>query len=453
MALLYFGAYRPAIAQNGNWTDINQWYTTLGYYDKSGGAVGTLAGRLPTEADTVYCIQYITSNFPTTWAGNFDQCKLGSPTVNATGTYSGIIKNLGVYGTTSAPTFSGTVTGAECFGGYFTGTLSGLGGYTITLRNNTLVATNITNIYYLSMTGGTVNGSLSGTGTFLISGGIVNGTLGTTGAIFISGGTVNSTNNSISCNQFSYTSGTLTNITGITSASLITLTGFTSSANLVAVSTMTITNCNLSGNISFSNITTGYLIIKQNSTIAADISTSATNCARFKIFSGTFTNSAPWVFGRTNYAALVNIGCEVTQTITSTYPYYVYSYSLESLTTSKDITVYTAAAAGTCSLNYPTNYGGQPGSTFSPSLYGTFTGLITFLPTTGQSIGQVQIAGGSYYPTKTISATLNGSVYNIAYSDLPYDWGFVSPYRFGVFSPTVYVSGLPSGIDVLSTLV
>jgi hypothetical protein len=448
MALLYFGANRPVYSSNGNWTDTSQWYTTLGYYDKSGGAVGTLAGRLPTEADTVYCIQYITSNFPTTWAGNFDACSLGSPTVNATGTYSGIIKNLNVYGTTSAPTFSGTVYGASCFGGYFTGTLSGLGGYYITLRNNTLVATNITNIYYLSMTGGTVNGSLSGTGTFNTIGGTVNGTLGTSGAIFINGGTVNSTNNSISCNQFSYTSGTLTNITGITSASLITLTGFTSSANLVSGGTMTITNCNLSGSISFSNISNAYLIIQKNSTIAADISTSVSNCAKFKISSGTFTNSSPWIFGTSSFAATVNIGCEVF----SNYSNGVYSYTFESLTISKDITIYTNSTK-TNYINSPQNFGGAAGSVFSPSLYGTFIGLINFLPTTGGTVGYITVGGGSNYPTKTISATLNGSNYNISYLDLPYDWGFVSPYRFGVFSPTVYVSGLPSGIDVLSTLV
>lgn len=117
MGIVYFGAQYAGTPPNGNWQDINQWYSSQGEAGEGYFYPATPLGRFPNPAtDSVFMTQYVTS-----LAGTYNT------TTNAwtTGTYAGPI----VYGRFDDPncTWSGTLTNlAQFYRGTFTGNLSGL---------------------------------------------------------------------------------------------------------------------------------------------------------------------------------------------------------------------------------------------------------------------------------------------------------------------------------------
>ena len=513
---------------NGNWTDTFQWFTQDGISNEFGITPGTLLGRLPTEADTIEMRQAVTSNFPAAWTGTLWYARLGSSTVNATGTWSGTLNGLTVYGTTSSPVISGIVNGNSWFfggllsstqssaayyvinaptvvsgnisssgaavianGGTITGNLN-VGSMTINtttitgsitaateLRISTGTFTNVTlgsGLVNFYITGGTLPNitSIPASSVFNMTGGslpavtslanaavtITGGSmpvLTTIGALTgggaygfnMSGGYLPSVNwINASAGTFNYSGGTLPAVGTIKSEGNIGLYNFVTSATLAVTgypaANIVIQNSTVTGVISFANVSNSSLYINMNSTITTDISTTVTNCSGFYIYSGTFTHPNPWIFGNSSTAATVNLGCDVTRAS----PFV--PYVLETLNTNKNITIY-CQASKSIKFNVRTSY--TTGGGFSPTQYGTFTGLISLIPVTGQTFPttNLQIGGGTYAPVVTAPAVFNGTTYSLDPTTLPYDWGFAS--NGGVYSATLYVSNLPSTADILGSLI
>ena len=495
--------------KNGNWTDTFQWFTQDGFSNEFGTTPGTLLGRLPTQADTIEMNQAVTSNFPASWSGPLWYAKLGSSTVNATGTWSGTLTGLTVYGTTSSPVISGIVNGDSFFFGgllssnqssavYYTinaptvvsgnisssgaaviangGTITGnlnVGSMTI---NTTTITGSITAATELRISTGTFTNVTLGSGlvNFYMTGGslpavtslanaavtITGGSmpvLTTIGALTgvgaygfnMSGGYLPSVNwINASNGTFNYTGGTLPAVGTIKSYGNIGLYNFVTSATLAVTgypaANIVIQNSTVTGVISFANVSNSSLYINMNSTITTDISTTVTNCSGFYIYSGTFTHPNPWIFGNSSTAATVNLGCDVTRAS----PFV--PYVLETLNTNKNITIY-CQASKSIKFNVRTSY--TTGGGFSPTQYGTFTGLISLIPVTGQTFptANLQVGGGTYAPVVTAPAVFNGTTYSLDPATLPYDWGFAS--NSGVYSATLYVSNLPSTADILGSLI
>jgi hypothetical protein len=158
MATVYFGAQYSNIPMNGNWSDVTQWFSTIGEdYGKGGIVYATPLNRLPNPAtDTVLMYQTVTQGVGT-YTGNIGNGYFGDP--NAI--WSGDIE----YGYYYKGTFTGRIIQSQSFfglhrfnGGNFTnatfvlGAAGGLGFgenlltgdttvYTLTLPNNFSITT------------------------------------------------------------------------------------------------------------------------------------------------------------------------------------------------------------------------------------------------------------------------------------------------------------------------
>ena len=462
MAYVYFG--RGGSADNGNWTDQNQWWSGLGgfvgetYYGPSG------LGRVGLESDTIDFRQAITSNFPTSWTGTTESLKLGLPGTPATGTWSGPMSgSITIYGTSTAPVISRQLPqgGYHYFyGGVVTGPLNSSGSLTFAGDSRCTTSTAITGLYSLTINDTaqvTANVSLS-TGYLYIYGGVLNGTVSAYYMVMSGGTILNSPTISVtgptggpSGYYFKYSGGTLPNTTLITAPNL-TLQGVTIPVTMALSCKyyLLIDNSTVIGSFSFNgNEATRNLTITHNSIIAQDISTAAINCYRYYIWSGTFPHPNDCVFGSLSKGTdQINIGVHFDVN------YYGTFISKESLVTSKNITVYTNSGGSNLQFNVP-NFAYFPANTQpSPTSYGTFTGIIRLLGTTANPTPpSVRVEGGTYAPTVPVSASTSGTNYVLNYSDLPIDPGFGSGVGGqGIFSPTVVVQGFYGG-DILGTLV
>ena len=390
MASLYFGdqVNQGPYPNTGNWTDRNQFYVERGNFNKGGWSPGALAGRLPTEADDVTFDQPLLSNFPTTWSGAVQGLNLGSATVPATGTWSGPITNgLNIPHPNSTCVISGTISngGGNVYGGTITSAI------TSTSRGNTW---------------------------------------------YVHGGTFTSTSinpfNLYCFDVFPFPNISSLQVGGGGSGTLGLFNVNCGSVNLKA-NTMVLIDTTAAGSITMYN-STSTLEIQGNSVISADISTANTGCYRYNIYGGTFLNSAPWVFGTTTTAARVILGYQGPIN-----GYYGYNKAASTLTTSKNITIYSQ-----------TNISGYAALVFtgSSTTGGTFTGDLTLTAVTGQQLVP-SIQGGTYSPTKTLAATTIGSKTTINFADTPNSYGFGT--KGGTYSPKLYLSGIPIGTDILST--
>jgi hypothetical protein len=226
---------------------------------------------------------------------------------------------------------------------------------------------------------------------------------------------------------------------------------------------ISITDSVVGGTISFANTSSSWLKIAKNSIIAADISTTVSNCTQFTITSGTFTHPNPWTFGSASIPTRSsNIGAQIYYLIPFSNPDY-YSNSLRNTATSyatetlgtfnKDITIYTNNLNGTyhyINNPQPDFYNGSY-SWGNFIRYTTFTGVIKILPTTGGVLPYIGIGGGDYQPTVFVNSIRSGTNYSLDATQLPYDWGFYRSNRPESYKPTIYAVGLPSGVDILAT--
>jgi hypothetical protein len=288
----------------------------------------------------------------------------------------------------------------------------------------------------------------------------------------MSGGTINNCP-TINCSgTFNYTGGSFPNTTSIDCAlstqtgygGVINVTNMNSSVNLRCRGAINIKNSNLSG---IFTLNSGYgaelsrLSISDNSTISSDISTATTNFRNFRIANSTFTHPNPLVFGTPSLYAKVDLG-GVATVISQTFV--DQRWTVQTLNTSKNITIYhDYDIYESILINYPKDYQTFPpyeltGYTvpYTPENMGTYTGIIKLIPVTDTyPAADIIIGGGTYAPTITIPATKVGNNYTIAYNDIPKDYGFRVTYENNYvahfYKPTFYISGLPGGIDVLST--
>ena len=124
MATIFFGASSPVYTANGNWQDINQWYSNLQNGSGKSITAATLLGRFPNAAtDTVFLAQDVKSNVGT-YTGTYPS---GTWT---TGTYAGSILGYAAKIDDPNATWSGAIRGYPNFcRGTFTGDLSGIGTY------------------------------------------------------------------------------------------------------------------------------------------------------------------------------------------------------------------------------------------------------------------------------------------------------------------------------------
>jgi hypothetical protein len=144
MAIVYFGAFESVAPQNGNWQDINQWYSDPGEGGKSPNT-GTLLNRFPNAtSDVVSIIQNVLTNVGT-YVGTY-------PTGNwVTGTYAG---NIGPCFNTYFPALADP--NAIWTGGISTGG----GGNTLNIQSGTFTSS-MTGMYQVILNGGTFTSSFS----------------------------------------------------------------------------------------------------------------------------------------------------------------------------------------------------------------------------------------------------------------------------------------------------
>lgn len=203
MATVYFGArFLPTTPHNGNWGDVQQWYSNEGDV----GVPATPLGRIPSNSDAVILHQNVLSNVGN-WVGEYPAGSYvaGSFAGNVTG-YT--VANPKLQINTNA-TFSGTVFNADLRAGTYTGIVQGcfLGDITVsgtvtaavTITANPIITGTITNVGSFTQTGGTWTYPLTtawGAGTtrsLTISGGVFNpSSLDNTKYIFVelTGGTI-----------------------------------------------------------------------------------------------------------------------------------------------------------------------------------------------------------------------------------------------------------------------
>ena len=170
MATIFFGASIPVYTQNGNWQDINQWYSNPQNGSGKSSSAATLLGRFPnTATDTVFLAQDVKSNAGT-YTGTY-------PTGTwTTGTYAGALTGYNAGFDDPNCTWSGTISGYPNFyRGTFTGDLSGVSNYifsggtfTNTVRFNTGTTVNY-NFREYSSSGSTTPNTLTLPAGFSIS--------------------------------------------------------------------------------------------------------------------------------------------------------------------------------------------------------------------------------------------------------------------------------------------
>lgn len=159
--------------------------------------------------------------------------------------------------------------------------------------------------------------------------------------------------------------------------------------------------------------------------ITSDISTSVTGAYSISIRgNATFTNPAPWIFGKqTGIIKPARFSIFGNQTL------------------NRDITVY-----GTSSYTYGLTVSG---------FTGTINGTIMLLPCAGSAYTNSSFLGvntGTYSPptTVTIPVKLSGNDTLLPMATYPKDYGFKGNANF---VPTVRLSGLPPGTDILGVLI
>ena len=407
-------------------------------------------GRL--TSDQTYPDNSYGVNAPTVITGNINSTG-GSLTANG-GTISGNL-NIGllyINTTTITGIITATVQLNITTGTFANVTLGSLSSFYMSggsLPNVTSIQT----AAGFSLSGGSLPAvtSLNGSGSVTITGGSMASltSIGATTQVngfYMYGGSLPAVTSISSSFTFYYYGGSLPAVGTIRSYGNIGLYNVVTTATLTVTgypaANIVIQNSTFSGAIYFANVSNSSLYITRNSTITTDISTTVTNCGGFYIYSGTFTHPNPWIFGNSSTAVTVNLGCDVTKDS----PFV--PYTLETLNTNKNITIYCQASK---SIKFNVRTTQPTGGSFSPTQYGTFTGLISLIPVTGQTYPTPLVGGGTYAPVVTAPAVFNGSTYSLANSSLPYDWGFAS--NGGVYSATIYVSNLPSTADILGTLI
>jgi hypothetical protein len=108
MANILFGAEVPVYDHNGNWNDQNQWYSAPGSSSKGGDTPGTLLGRLPTTSDIVSLYQIVTTGVT---------ARVFNITGSSSGVWTGQIRSTNVGGVNdpSATWTSGDMTSFSNF--------------------------------------------------------------------------------------------------------------------------------------------------------------------------------------------------------------------------------------------------------------------------------------------------------------------------------------------------
>jgi len=504
MPTVYFGQSYNFTVLNGNWNDVGQWFSADSYVDGEDVIAGVPLGRLPYTSETISFKQAVLSNFPSSWSGDTMNLQLGreygpagsSQRINATGTWSGYhicdiyTGGIRVCGTSTQPVISGTVDifgGSVTFnGGLVTGNIistnGNQGGSTTFLGDSRYTAGGTFSFQNWQFTASntayiTANFNTSSCAMYLSELCTINGTV-SVGTLYALGGTkiINSpTIQTLSYGQIYIRRGTSgasatlsptfpqTTLIKTASAGDIFLginynphfdSDYTtdlsgSSFNIQCGGNLTIENCVFPGNFVFTYAPRSKLSITYNSVIATDISTPTTNCYDYTLNSGTYTNSNDFIFGSSTTAANVKIGCN-THFNYSPQPYIT---TIEKLDTNKNITIYSNSTKSVY-FNYASNglYNPYNNDRVDPLNFATFGGLINILTTTGGTAVTPSVQGGRYTPTKTIPAYKTGSDYRISAADFP------SSYGFGLngsssYSPTLFISNLPSGIDVLAASV
>jgi hypothetical protein len=483
MATVYFGSgYSFGQTINGNWTDVTQFYAKEAYWDYETFVPAQPLNRLPTEQDTVVFKQALLVNFPTSWSGPTITLRLGRlagygngipPRVNATGTWSGI--NTGeayVVGTSTQPVLSGQTQGGYFYGGNITGNLL-LSGYA---RANLLVDSVFTGTITANSTGfldiyqgSTVNTNINSNQLVLqlYENAVMSGSIINAADISVLPGAKILNSPTITCKTLTVrpkvgdTTWPLPNTTQILAYGSVSLnyTGYQlprestrlSVPSIVSVTcggTLSIDNCDMLGSFTFAgSLFPKKLIVKGNSIVAQAISSEVINCYDYEIRGGTFTHPGDWTFGSLSTPATLNIGAEL-------YLRYDVNYNrideLETLTTSKNITIYSHNSnSSTVYLRFG-NVSNSASIGYNSRDLGTYTGTITLLKTTVGIEPYLSIYGGTYSPTVTVPSTKNGSNYRINFTDFGNQNGF-GVYLNSRYTPNILISNLPSDIDVLAT--
>jgi hypothetical protein len=434
MADLFFGAYNPNYPHNGNWQDINQWYTGPGDGNYYYPVPATNASNFPIAGDRVFFLQEVLSNVAT-WSG-----------IYPSGSWS------------TDNTFSGTTTGLKARGvGIWTGQADGENIYIYGNSGNTLPWLN-----------GTFDSMDYATGdrTMLrMYGGICS-------SPFVDGmdlefhyGTVKSSYASQLKRLTIYPDGGAGSFYNPIKADYILI--YNSSAN----------SCiNLANGIQTMNTFYCYA----NTIIPTDISTPNTGCKDFGITDGTFTNTNPWIIGTSNIQATFfyadsylrpnanwvldrDIIVVNASYITISRPRTIYTGNITISNTSTSIVIGGDASSRSGGSNVATY---NPKSTIYPSntlvyfyLGGyntTFNKLINIIPVAGgltaaQTSAILTCVGGTYAPPDKIyiNTSQQGSNTIVQSKDfLLIDCGFSTK---GTFKANVEFINIPPATDVLST--
>jgi hypothetical protein len=388
MATIWFGAQVPIITENGNWNDVNQWYSDPGNSESKSYRAGVLLGRLPLMTDTCIFAQSVTSGvaarvFAITgvnngvWTGDLnvdeDQGANNNAGVNDPGaTWSG------TFGANFYLNIGSGVVNFNCnrakliSGGTINGTVS----------------------YPAIITGGTFNGTVSNIDTY-VSGGTFNGNV--SGSLKIQGNPVFN-GSLVNIGLLQIISGTFTKTITSWSGGSIQMLGGTYNAPSTPTAGLT-----------FFYLAAG--------TMAQNIFTSAyTQLGTVSIQGGTLSFT-----GDIQVGAPGRQGTLVVNT-------YNNPYGPRFVGTDKNITVYGSSSSNSILF----------GSAAPLYDAGTYTGVLTFLPFTGTATPLYTVVGGSYTPPVQILPLIN-----VAYGT---GKGISAPsiyqnYGFATFTQRLSVSG------------
>jgi hypothetical protein len=265
MGIVYFGANVPQFEHNGNWQDINQWYSDGGYASSKSGEPSVLLGRFPNPAtDRVWCLQYITSN-----VGVYNT---GTSTWTTDGIWPG--EMIGLYADKV-----GIFTGAVATGNYSE------------IRGNS------------SNTLPELRGAI-GAGGLTVRGGLVSANIFPGAYVtFLNGAKITST--------FANTAGR------------ITISGGPSIYNTIRTEQLFLeSGANVANGIAKCS---WFRTQGRDISVYSDISTSNTGCLKYDIGGGNFLNTNPLIFGNTTHAATVAI--QPTTEYIYSYVYYDTTYN------------------------------------------------------------------------------------------------------------------------------
>jgi len=400
MATIYFGAYPPIYPHNGNWNDVNQWYSGSGNNSKKNPIAPVLLGRLPTNADDVFVIQPTISSGVGNWVGTYPA------------------------GSWVAGSFGGTVRFFAPFGTY----------PQVTQANTTWSGSSIDGIHLPN--GGTVTGRIDYVAQ-LGNGSNISGASFFNDALLVLSGTVtlpaSLTNVSILLK-----SGTFTTPLSYTSA-------FSGSPSR-AIEFNTSAAVNIAGGIFNAPIScptpvandsnfnfTKYAISVTGGTVARSINTPDTGLRVFNINGGTFLQASDFVFGNPACEAIVRLNSSVYPLL---YP--------NVFSTSKKITIYSRG-------NYQNiiNFTGVLiGSLEYPVSSNTYSGVITVNNTTtlpSDYRTSYNVYSGTYAPKYNLPLlTRPDKSYYVDGSSLN-SMGFANNTSgFTNYNPSITVTGVPT---------